>query len=206
MKKSFSKDDSIAQKGTETSLIEQFFYPKFGPGQLWEAVAEKIVDDGGEIRMNQRVVGIKTEGERVIELQIEDSEKQARISITADYFFSTMPIKDLVASLSPPPPDNLQDIASKLCYRDFITVGILAGKLLVANESKFNTVNNILPDNWIYIQERDVKLGRLQIFNNWSPYMVADSCHVWVGLEYFCNEGDDLWNLSDNEMARSGKK
>jgi protoporphyrinogen oxidase len=205
LKSRFSNNDSIAQKETETSLIEQFFYPKFGPGQLWETVAEQVIKDGGEIRTDQRVVGIKTENQRVVELQVEDLKKGSTTSIKADYFFSTMPIKDLVASLSPPPPRTLQDIANKLCYRDFITVGILAEKLLIENESKFKTVNNILPDNWIYIQERDVKLGRLQIFNNWSPYLVADSSLVWVGLEYFCNEGDDLWNLSDEEMAGLAK-
>ena len=206
LKSRFTNAGSINQKETETSLIEQFFYPKFGPGQLWETVAEQITKAGGEIRMGQRVVGIKTEGQGVVELQIEDLAQETRTSIKADYFFSTMPVKDLVAALSPPPPGNLQDIAGQLCYRDFITVGILAEKLLIENESKFKTVNNILPDNWIYIQERDVKLGRLQIFNNWSPYMVADPSHVWIGLEYFCNEGDDLWTLQDREMTDLAKK
>lgn len=206
LKRPFLNKDSIVQKGTETSLIEQFLYPKLGPGQLWETVAEQIIEDGGEIRTGQKIVGIKTEAERVIELEVEDLETGARTLVSADYFFSTMPVKDLIAGLSPPSPENVQDVAAKLCYRDFITVGILAKKLLIENESKFKTINNILPDNWIYIQERDVKLGRLQIFNNWSPYMVADFSHVWVGLEYFCNEGDDLWNLSDDSMAELAKK
>lgn len=201
LKKNFAKDVSVAQKETETSLIEQFLYPKFGPGQLWETVAEEIVKLGGEIHAGQRVVGIQTEGNRALEIHVEDRATQARKTVKADYFFSTMPVKDLVEGLTPPPARSVKDIADSLCYRDFITVGLLAKKLLIENETQLKTVKNILPDNWIYIQERDVKLGRLQIFNNWSPYLVADPELVWVGLEYFCNEGDALWTLSDQEMS-----
>jgi protoporphyrinogen oxidase len=98
-------------------------------------------------------------------------------------------------------PEPVKEVASGLIYRDFITVGLLLKKLKIQNETNQKTVNNLIPDNWIYIQERDVKLGRLQIFNNWSPYMVCDPDTVWIGLEYFCNEGDDLWLMPDEDFA-----
>lgn len=200
LKKYFTKEESVAQKKVETSLIEQFLYPKFGPGQLWEIVAEEILKSGGEIRTGQRVVGIKTDGQRIIEVQIEDIEHKSTSRVSGDYFFSSIPIKDLVTGLSPSPPKSVSTISDNLCYRDFITVGILTKNMLIENKTKRVSVNNIPPDNWIYIQERDVKLGRMQIFNNWSPYLVADPSLVWVGLEYFCNEGDELWSLTDQKM------
>lgn len=103
--------------------------------------------------------------------------------------------------MNPSVPDPVQKVAKGLMYRDFITIGLLLEKMKIRNETKIPTVNNIVPDNWIYIQEKDVKLGRLQIFNNWSPYMVKDPDKVWIGLEYFCNEGDELWSKSNDEFA-----
>jgi protoporphyrinogen oxidase len=114
-----------------------------------------------------------------------------------------MPIKDLVAGMGDVVPDNVHNIAVNLPYRDFITVGLLVDKLKIKNETKIKTVGNIVPDCWIFIQERDVKLGRLQIFNNWSPYMVEDfENKVWIGLEYFCSEGDMLWKMNDKDFIR----
>jgi protoporphyrinogen oxidase len=108
-----------------------------------------------------------------------------------------MPVKDLVAAFVNAPAD-IARIASELPYRDFITVGLLVDRLAIKNTTRLMTVNNIVPDTWIYVQERDVKMGRIQIFNNWSPYMVDDvTKHVWVGLEYFCSEGDWMWNMDD---------
>jgi protoporphyrinogen oxidase len=118
----------------------------------------------------------------------------------ADFFISTMPVKDLITSINDV-PRKVTEVANGLIYRDFITVGLLLTKLIINNQTKFKTINNIVPDNWIYIQERDVKVGRLQIFNNWSPYMIEDDNNVWIGLEYFCNEGDTLWNMKDEEFA-----
>ena len=116
----------------------------------------------------------------------------------ADLYFSSMPVKDLVMGMGEVVPENVKDIAQALPYRDFITVGLLVDKLNIKNETKIKTVNGIVPDCWIYIQEREVKLGRLQVFNNWSPYMVKDFENtVWIGLEYFCTEGDEMWNMSD---------
>jgi protoporphyrinogen oxidase len=112
-----------------------------------------------------------------------------------------MPVQELIRGMEPTPPKEVRDVAEGLIYRDFITVGLLLKKLKIKNETKEKTVNNIVPDNWIYIQERDVRLGRLQIFNNWSPYMVKDPNTVWIGLEYFCNEGDQLWSKPDEKFA-----
>ena len=117
-----------------------------------------------------------------------------------DYYISSMPIKDLISGMNNV-DSNILDIALNLPYRDFMTVGLLLNKLNIENKTKMKTVNNIVPDCWIYIQERDVKIGRLQIFNNWSPYMVDDiNNHVFVGLEYFANEGDELWSMKEEEF------
>ncbi len=183
----------------ETSLIEQYYYPKKGPGQLWETLAGRIVDMGGVIAMNCRAVEIETDGNTVSGVVVEHGDK--RETFRADCYFSTMPVKDLVLGMGDAAPKDVREIASNLPYRDFITVGLLVNRLNLKNETAFKTVGNIVPDCWIYIQEREVKLGRLQIFNNWSPYMVADPENtVWIGLEYFCNEGDEMWNMADDDF------
>lgn len=184
----------------ETSLIEEYSYPKKGPGQLYEMMASEIERLGGTIIRGAKVTQVVTEGNEVkrVIATVNGEEK----AFVGDEFFSTMPIKDLVAGLSgsPVPPDVLR-IADGLPYRDFMTVGLLVNKLKINNKTNLRTVGNIVPDCWIYIQEGDVKLGRLQIFNNWSPYMVKDLEHtVWIGLEYFCNEGDEYWNMSDGDF------
>ncbi len=177
-----------------TSLIEQFMYPKKGPGQLWEQMASEIVKMGGEIRLNSKVVGVDTKENRVISVRTDKE------TIKGDLFFSSMPIKDLAYALDEC-PDKVRDVAVNLPYRDFITVGLLLRKLKIANTTRIRTINNIVPDCWIYIQEPEVKLGRLQVFNNWSPYMVSNPDNVFIGLEYFCCENDELWNMSDKEFA-----
>lgn len=193
-----SKGD-ISQKDQETSLIEQFVYPKYGPGQLWETAAEDIINMGGDIRMKSKVVGINTKGDDVVSVVIEKDGKTE--TVPGDYFISSMPIKDLVAAInSEDKPQDVAEIAEKLPYRDFITVGLLLNKLKIKNSTKIKTIGNIVPDTWIYIQEDDVNIGRLQIFNNWSPYLIKDPDKVWVGLEYFCNEGDELWEMSDGDF------
>jgi len=195
----FSKDTSLSQKNIETSLIGQFMYPKLGPGQMWEEVANKIVKNGGEIHFNQKVVEIGNNDYNISTVKSINESSGEFNDWEGDYFISTMPVKDLIESFNDVPKDIL-DVANGLMYRDFITVGLLLKKLLIKNESKIKTIDNIVPDNWIYIQERDVKLGRLQIFNNWSPYLVKNPENVWIGLEYFCNEGDDLWSMSDDKF------
>ncbi len=194
--KPFKKKDS---KNVETSLIEQYIYPKKGPGQLWETVAEEIEKLGGKIIKNCAVKTLETEGGKITSVGVMHNGREEMMK--ADYYFSTMPIKDLVAGMGEAVPADVHDIAVNLPYRDFITVGLLVNKLKIKNETKIKTVGNIVPDCWIYIQERDVKLGRLQIFNNWSPYMVEDfENNVWIGLEYFCSEGDMLWRMSDKDF------
>ena len=194
------KDDSLAQRKTETSLIEQFMYPKLGPGQLWERVAQLIHREGGEIKLNSRVTGVLWDGNRVTGLRVKDEFTNEVANVLGDYVLSVMPVCDLVAAMGKDVPADVQQVAAGLKYRDFITVGLLLKKLKIKNTTNFLTVEGVIPDTWNYIQERDVKIGRLQIFNNWSPYLVARHGTVWVGLEYFCNEGDELWRMSDREF------
>lgn len=202
----FAKNKSIEQKGVETSLIEQFTYPKFGPGQMWEEVARLIEEGGGEVRMNQKAVGVRYEDGRVFEVEVENPETREKKRVKGDLLFSTMPIKDLIKAMGNGVPEQVKRIASGLKYRSFLIVGLLLNKLKIKNESKIKTVNDIIPDNWIYIQEKDVKVGRLQIFNNWSPYLVADTNKVWIGAEYFCDEGDELWDKRDSDLIELAKK
>jgi len=194
-----SEGGDLAQKGTDTSLIERFMYPKFGPGQLWEHVAELIQQKGGEINLGWKVDKINfAEGGPLRVASVEavraDGERRA---FAGDYFFSTMPMRDLIRAMKIPIPANVLEVSEGLQYRDFITVGLLVDRLKVMEPD-----GGLLKDTWIYIQEPDVLLGRLQIFNNWSPYLVSDPGKVWIGLEYFCYETDELWKKSDEEMKQ----
>ncbi len=193
--------ESPASPGdTETSLIDRFRYPKFGPGQFWEEVARIVEERGGEIHMRHQVTGLRCEGTRVSEVTVTNRSTGAALARRADYVLSSMPVKDLILSLSPAAPQDVRSIAEGLRYRNLVTVGLLLDKLKIRNETKIRTLNGIVPDTWIYIQDRNVRMGRIQLFNNWSPYLVADGNTVWMGLEYFCDDGDDLWNLSDPDM------
>lgn len=195
LRQTFRKSSSITQKETETSLIERFLYPKFGPGQMWESVAEQVINMGGEIITNCDVAGVHCQGEKVLSITASDKQGNKR-ELAGDYFFSTMAIKDLIRAMDMPIPANVKEVSEGLIYRDFITVGLLVKKLKVTEKNK-----KLIEDNWIYIQEPDVLAGRLQIFNNWSPYMVANPDYVWIGVEYFCYEVDELWKKPDTEMA-----
>jgi protoporphyrinogen oxidase len=197
----FMDDSSISQKNVETSLIEQFLYPKLGPGQLWQEVAKIVKEKGAEIYLNHRVTGVKYQDNMITEVEVRNEIEGRTFAVRGDYFFSTMPIKDLMAGFRGSVPEDARRIAQGLKYRDFIIVGLLLNKLKIMNETRIKTINNIIPDNWVYIQEKDVKLGRVQVFNNWSPYLVKDEGKVWMGLEYFCDEGDWLWNKSDEDFS-----
>jgi protoporphyrinogen oxidase len=186
----------VAQKGTDTSLIERFMYPKFGPGQLWEHVAEKIVQMGGEICMGWKVERILIEGKTVKGVVAVGPGGETR-TFAGDYFFSTMPMRELVKAMDCPVPSNVLEVSDGLQYRDFITVGLLCDRLKVKE-----TDGGLLKDTWIYVQEPDVLLGRLQIFNNWSPYLVSEPGKVWIGLEYFCYDTDELWKMEDEALKR----
>lgn len=194
----------LAQKDTAASLIEYFLYPKYGPGQMWDAVAKGVLEMGGEIRTRQIVREVHCQGETVRSVTVEDLESREKLRVEGDYLISTMPISELVAAIQGVPvPAEVRRIAEGLPFRDFITVGLLLKKLAVGSQTNPPGGAQI-PDNWIYIQEPDVKVGRLQIFNNWSPSMVKDPNTVWIGLEYFVNEGDETWRLSDSEMTELG--
>jgi len=204
VRKLISKQDNFSQKGVETSLIEKFLYPKYGPGQMWETVANRIIEKGGEIHLKHKVTGININKNKVTEVVVKNMVSGELKKVSGDYFISTMPVKDLIAGVNSdvPVPAEVSSAASGLMYRDFVTVGLLLSKFKIRNETKIKTVNNIIPDTWIYIQEPGVKLGRLQIFNNWSPYMAKDENTVWVGLEYFCNAGDEMWAMRDSDFIK----
>lgn len=197
-KKKLRKPKNIEQKNVETSLIEKFIYPKYGPGQLWQLVAKDIEKMGGKVNLNSCVDKINIEGNRVVSVEVKGE------TFKCDYLISSMPIKDLIISLKGANvPNDVFEIANKLPYRDFITVGLLVDKLKIKNRTKLKTYEERIPDTWIYIQERDVKIGRIQVFNNWSPYMVNDyENKMWIGLEYFCTEGDEMWNTSDENFIK----
>lgn len=190
---------SVAQKDVETSLIERFLYPKLGPGQLWEYVAERVKAMGGEVHLNTSVQKLYTDDENITGVEIYHSDTKEVKHIEGDYFFSTMPVKQLIRSLQTNVPSEVREISEGLVYRDFITVGLLVEKLSITDKDKSD---KLIKDNWIYVQESDVLLGRIQIFNNWSPYLVKDNSKVWLGLEYFCYETDNLWKMTDEEMAK----
>ena len=187
----------------ETSLIEEFSYPKYGPGQLWEITAEEIRKKGGRIEMNACVKKIHKGKGRVLTGVTWERDGQT-FEETGDIFISSMPIRDLVGGMNNV-PEQPAKIAAGLPYRDYITVGVLVPRLKLENKTRISTIGNIVPDNWVYVHDRSVRMGRFQIFNNWSPYMVADIEHtVWIGLEYFCNEGDEMWSMSDEDFAKMG--
>lgn len=185
----FKKLLKLNTKKVETSLIESFNYPKFGPGQLWERVGSLIEYKGGKILKNRPVTAITKNGNKYTVMSNENL-------FEADIVLSSMPLNDLYKAFDLKIADeNLKNIASNLIYRDFITVGLLV--------DKFNIEN--ITDNWIYIQENDVKLGRVQFFNNWSPYLVKDKNSQWVGLEYFCQEGDEMWSMKEDDFIDFAK-
>jgi protoporphyrinogen oxidase len=201
VKKTFGRAGSdLSQKTTDTSLIERFMYPKFGPGQLWEHVAGLIRQEGGGVCTGWRVDKIHCSDEdgvkRVVAIDAVNAAGE-RQTVAGDYFFSTMPMRELVRAMDGAVPANVREVSEGLQYRDFITVGLLVDRLRVKEAD-----GGLLRDTWIYVQEPGVLLGRLQIFNNWSPYLVADATKVWIGLEYFCYETDDLWKMQDEELKR----
>ena len=205
LKDIFGKAFNKKNRKVETSLIEEFAYPKLGPGELWELTAADFEKMGGTIIKNAKVTKIiKDKNNRVTGLVYEKDGKE--ITIDGDYVISSMPVKDLVEGMNDVPKD-IAAIASGLPYRDYMTVGVLIPHLNLENKTKTKTMGNIVPDNWVYVHDRNVKMGRFQIYNNWSPYMVekvADT--VWMGLEYFCNEGDWMWSMSDDEFGHMGIK
>ena len=190
----------IKKEKIETSLIEEFLYPKKGPGQLYEHLAEIIKNKGGNIILNNTVAGINFTNNNISSVTTVDEQGQTH-TFNCKAVFSSMPVKDLINSFNTDIDKKVKETALNLPYRDFMTAGLLVKKMAVKNTTKYKTAGNIIPDCWIYIQERNVKLGRVQIFNNWSPYMVKDFENtIWLGLEYFCSENDELWTMQDNDF------
>jgi len=189
------KKGDIAQKGTETSLIEQFLYPKYGPGSLWEEVARQVQEMGGKIYMHQDVKKIYMQDSRITSVNTINSQTGQTGAWEGDFFFSTMPVQELIAGMGEEVPSDVQMVAAGLQYRDFINVGILLKQMSTKDGKKLE-----LKDNWIYIQERDVKVGRLMIYNNWGGGMIKDPNTTWIGMEYFCNKTDDFWAFDDSTI------
>jgi len=192
----FSKKSKDA-KTAETSLIRRFLYPKYGPGQLWEKVAERIEEEGGEIRLNSKVVGINYRGYNIESLEVQNTKTLKTTTINTSNVISTMPIRDLITAMGADVPADVRRVSGGLIYRDFMTVGLLLRDVKLKGRD-----GSPLKDNWIYIQEKDVMVGRLQIFNNWSPYMVADTSNIFIGMEYFVDEGDAMWTMSDTDFSQ----
>lgn len=193
----------VKNNNKEISLIDSFYYPKYGPGQMYDEMAKKIKELGGNILLNSRVIKINKKNNVIESLDYIKNNKINKIK-NIDYLISSMPIKDLIESFNSI-PNNIKKITTKLPYRDFITIGLIIDKLNIRNNTKFKTINNIIPDTWIYVQDKNVKLGRIQVFNNWSIYLLNDINKISLGLEYFCNENDDFWNMSDKELCEYAK-
>ena len=202
LKDMFGKLFHIKNRKVETSLIEVFSYPKLGPGEMWDMTAEEIKKMGGTIIQNACVNKIhKKDNELTGVSYVQDGKE---IQLNGDYVISSMPIKDLVCDMNDVPED-MYKIAEGLPYRDYKTIGVLVKHLNLKNQTKIPTLGNIVPDNWVYVHDTNVDMGRFQIYNNWSPYMVKDVENtVWIGLEYFMNEGDEMWNMSDEDFANKG--
>ncbi len=174
------------------SLIEQFNYPRLGPGMLWERTQQILIERGNEVRLNAEVVKVLYRSGRVVGVIVRSGGREE--TIEADAVISTMPISELIAKLDPPAPDDIRDGASQLTYRDYFTVGLLVNQ------------PDLFPDNWIYIHSPEVQVGRIQNFKNWSPEMVPDPSKTFLGLEYFCREGDALWVMPDADLIELGKQ
>lgn len=203
LKDVFGKIFAGKNRKVETSLIEEFKYPKLGPGQLWDVTAAEIEKRGGTIIKNAKVIKLhKNDSNIITAVTYEKDGKQ--VQEEGDYVISSMPMKDLIEGMNDVPSEPAR-VAAGLPYRDYMTLGVLVDRLNLKNKTKLKTVSNIVPDCWVYVQDRQVKLGRFQIYNNWSPYMVDDLEHtVWIGLEYFVNEGDEFWNMTEEEFAKIG--
>jgi len=192
--------DNVGQ-AQQTSLIERFLYPKYGPGWMWETVVERLHARGISIVFDAPAIKLEQKDARIRAVHVRRADG-GHERYAADYVISTMPVRELVLGIEPHAPPRVREVASGLDYRDFITVGLLYKRLMPTASGQGPL--NLVPDNWIYVQEAGVSVGRLQIFNNWSPYMVKDSATVWIGLEYFCRESDALWQMSDEKLKRLG--
>ncbi len=192
----------ISKNKKETSLIEEYYYPKFGCSQLWQIMADAITSNGGEILFNTNVTKFGIQDGKIynVTATCQNEEK----IYNADYIISSMPIKELISGMENVPND-VKYVAENLQYRDYILASYLAKDVNLPNNTKFPTINNIAPDSWIYLQDDNIKAGRIHIMNNFSPYTVKDFEHnTLINLEYFCNENDELWSKQDDELLDFG--
>lgn len=176
----------LTRKGKITTLIDEFYYPRKGPGQMWNKASQLVKAQGGKVLLNSRVVRVNRKGNTIVSVSVQ-SEDSLR-EIQADYFLSSLPLRELVKFIWPPAPDYILQAAERLRYRDFFTVGLMINK------------KDIFPDNWIYIHSPEVLVGRIQNFKNWSPHMVPDPSVTTLGLEYFCFEKDEIWKWEDRRL------
>lgn len=179
-------------KKTIKSLIEEFEYPRLGPGMMWNAVKEQIEKRGATVRMESDVAAVTRMGNRIESIAISTNSHEETLRGT--HFISSMPLTEVIKKLNPPPPLTVLHAASKIHYRDFLTVCLVVKRA------------DLFPDNWIYIHDPEVKVGRIQNFKNWSSEMVPDQSKTSLGLEYFCTEGDELWNMTDDDLIELGKR
>lgn len=175
-----------------TTLIDEFHYPRFGPGQMWRSCKQLLEDAGNEVRMRSRVTRIRHDQGHVRSVVVE-ADGGAH-EVTGDQFISSMPIRTLIRSMDPPPPREVQEAAESLRYRDFLTVALMVDR------------EELFPDNWIYIHSSEVQVGRIQNYKNWSPDMVPDSTKTSLGLEYFVQKGDELWSTEDADLVELARK
>ncbi len=175
------------------TLIDSFRYPRHGPGQLWERVRDVLREHGQAVLLDHGVVRISHSGGRVRSVTTQGSDGGEQ-RFEGEHFVSSLPIRDLVEALDPAPPDVVRRAAGALRYRDFLTVALMIDRA------------DIFPDNWIYVHDPEVRVGRLQNFKNWSSWMVPDRSKTCIGMEYFCFEGDGLWTSADGELIELGKR
>ncbi|MGB3807540.1 MAG: NAD(P)/FAD-dependent oxidoreductase [Erythrobacter sp.] len=175
------------------SLIEEFQYPRLGPGQMWEMTSDLIEENGGSVERRTLATRVLREKDRVTAVEVQDREGATRV-VEADQFVSTMAIADLIAAFDPPPPQHVREAADKLRYRDFLIVTLILDRA------------DPFPDNWIYVHSPDVKVGRIQNFRAWSPDMLPDPDTASIGMEYFCQEGDGLWTMAEEDLRALATK
>ncbi len=182
----------LKPRHTIKTLIESFDYPRQGPGMLWTAVKERVQARGGVVQLNSSVIAINRQDNQITSVVVEQDGRLQ--TIPGDEFISSMPITLFLKHLNPPPPPQVLEAASQLKYRDFLTVCLILNKA------------DTFPDNWIYVHDPNVQVGRIQNYKNWSPDMLPDLAHTSLGLEYFCNEGDATWSMSDADLIELGKR
>ena len=188
-------------KNKETSLIEEYFYPKYGAGQMWDEMASTVLEKGGEIHLGAKVIGINIENDRIVSIKVQN--EKGVYDYFGDYIISSMPVKELICGMNNV-PDNIKEIAEGLPYRDYQLISFKVKDFNLKNNTDWKTINNICPDSWIYVQDREVNVGRIYIPKNFSPYLSKNPEDIFICMEYFCDKGDNLWEMTDNEIFDFG--